>query len=556
MVSMRSGPPGHRRLRALVATLTAVAMAALAACTPQPDEPEVAAPTDRFGYLLNAPLVTTNAGSKVGVSTSAQLLSARLYPAVFVPGPTGQMIPNTDLVQTQVLPGTQRQVIYTLSDEARYSDGQPVTCTDFLLHYKAGVMEGLFASHLPLTSQIERMDCEPGAKRFTVVFEEDTGDRWRHLFGPGSVLPSHVIAREAGLSQTELVDALDTEDPTRLAEVARLWREGFSLRDFNPTLHVSAGPFLVESVGEHGEVTLVRNGNYFGDHARLASLVVWPQDADAAQLAEEGALRVADLTGTDPDWIDRNDPTNPFIFESRVGDLTDSLMLGDVGVFGSREARQAFAACVDQAAVAEASATAAGVEVPPVTVRSVAHYDPIRYQLADIADPYLGVDLERAGALAGTTVRIGYPVPDDRKAAMVEAIRLSCEPAGITVVDASVEGGSLTDLAHLTVGQWGQQEFRDGPLDAVLMAVDPMAEFPAASARASRTGALRETERQLWEEVPTIPLAAQPRTFAVDRSVGNLVVYTGVAGIGWNMDRWQATNEDDSGPTDPEPAGG
>ena len=77
-------------------------------------------------------------------------------------------------------------------------------------------MEGLFASHLPLTSQIERMDCEPGAKRFTVVFEEDTGDRWRHLFGPGSVLPSHVIAREAGLSQTELVDALDTEDPTRL----------------------------------------------------------------------------------------------------------------------------------------------------------------------------------------------------------------------------------------------------------------------------------------------------------------------------------------------------
>lgn len=555
MVSMRSGSPGHRRLRALVATLTAVALVALAACTPQPDEEAAPDPTDHFGYLLNAPLVTTNAGSQVGVSTNAQLISSRLYPAVFVPGPTGQMIPNTDLVHTQVLPGTQRQVIYTLSDEARYSDGEPVTCTDFLLHYKAGVMAGLFGSHLPLTAQIERMDCTPGAKRFTVVFQEDAGERWRHLFGPGSVLPAHIIAREAGLSEAELVDALDAEDPTQLGEVARLWREGFSLRDFNPAFHVSAGPFLVDSVGEHGEVTLVRNDNYFGDHARLPSLVVWPQDTDAAQLVGDGALRVADITGPDPDWIDRDDPANPFIFESRVGDLTDSLMLGDAGVFGSPEARQAFAACVDQPAVAEASAAVAGVEVPPVTVRSVAHYDPMRYQLADIADPHLGVDLERAGALAGATVRLGYPTPNERKAAMVEAIRLSCEPAGVTVVDASAEGGSLTDLAHLTVGQWGQQEFHDGPLDAVLLAVDPMAEFPAASARASRTEALRETEQTLWEEVPTIPLAAQPRTFAVDRSVGNLVVYTGVAGIGWNMDRWQATNEDDSGPTDPEPAG-
>ena len=36
-----------------------------------------------------------------------------------MPGPSGQMIPNTDLVTTQVLPGANRQVVYTLTDSYR-----------------------------------------------------------------------------------------------------------------------------------------------------------------------------------------------------------------------------------------------------------------------------------------------------------------------------------------------------------------------------------------------------------------------------------------------------
>ena len=69
--------------------------------------------SEEFGYQVQAPLVTVNAGSAEGHSTLAQELSGRLYPGVYVPGPNGQMIPNTDLVETQVLPGDRRQVIYT-----------------------------------------------------------------------------------------------------------------------------------------------------------------------------------------------------------------------------------------------------------------------------------------------------------------------------------------------------------------------------------------------------------------------------------------------------------
>lgn len=548
----RDHRPGTRAGRTVLAVLTALTLVTLTACSTGPEEPSAAKTAEHFGYLVNAPLETTNAAGNLGVSTNAQLLSGRLYPAVFVPGPAGQMIPNTDLVQTQVLPGANRQVIYTLTEQARYSDGAPITCTDFLLHYKAGVMEDLFSSHLPLTRQIERMDCLPGDKRFTVVFEEGEGGRWRHLFGPGTVLPSHVIARQAGLSEEELVTALQNEDYATLQEVARIWRDGFSLREFDPELQVSSGPFSIEAVGEHGEVSLVRNEHYFGDQAHLRRLVVWPRGTDAAGLADEGALRVADVPDATPEWVNRDDPMNPYEIESGVGDLTDFLLLGDAGVFSYPGARQAFAACVDQHAVAAASSRVSGVDVPAVGVHSVAHDDPVRYQLADITEPHLGVDLERARGLAGTTVRIGYVGPNERKAAMVEAIRASCEPAGITVVDASTEGDALGDLTRVTVGQWGQQQVQQGPLDAVLMAVDPMAEADTASARATAVEELRATETELWERVPSIPLAAQPRTFVIDREVGNVVVYTGMAGIGWNMDRWQVSSEDNGAARDPE----
>ena len=220
------------------------------------------------------------------------------------------MIPNTDLVTTQVLPGANRQVIYTLAEDATYSDGVPVTCTDFLLHYKAGVHDGLFGAHLPQTDDVLRMECQPGAKRFTVVFKEDSGGRWRHLFGPGTVLPSHAIAERAGLGENELNTALHVDDMVTLGEVAPIWRDGFNLDAFDPQLQVSAGPFVIESVGESGEVVLAPNEHYYGDQPNLDTIVVWPRGTDAEHLAAEGALRIADVRTEQASWVNRDDPTN------------------------------------------------------------------------------------------------------------------------------------------------------------------------------------------------------------------------------------------------------
>ncbi|WP_288831534.1 ABC transporter substrate-binding protein [uncultured Corynebacterium sp.] len=495
--------------------------------------------TDHFGYQLPNDVTTTNAGSMVGASQMAQALSGRLYPGVFVPGPSGQMIPNTDLATTQVLPGAQRRVVYTLSDAASFSDGTPVTCADYLLTYKAGQLPEVFGSHMPLFSEVESLSCQPGSKEFTLVFKEGAGARWRGLFGAGTVLPSHAVARRAGIDPGQVVDLLNAGDAEQLRPLAEAWRDGFNLDSFDPATQVSFGPYRVDSVGESGEVTLVANGSYYGDAPRTPKLAVWPASADPAELESSGALRVAELAEPAPAWLDLNAEGNAFDVSSVLGELTDSLTFAPAGIWASAANRKALSACVDPAAVAAASGAASGMEVPVNAVHVVAANDPLARRFGDIVDPHLPVDNAAASALAGVEVRIGYVGTSPRMAAMVEAIRASCAPAGVSVVDAG-GGKTLRDLTHLETGEWGEQVTVDGSIDAILRPVDATTEYTGPGNRSQDLAALREEEKKLWEELASIPLSVQPRSFAVDRNVGNVVVYTGTAGIGWNMDRWQS----------------
>ena len=521
-----------------VAALTVVASCvALAACGPEEDAGEEA--KKLFGYQVLSDPRSTNAGTLEGATDLAELLSVRLYPGVYVPGPSGQMIPNTDLVTTQVLPSDQRRVIYTLSDEAVFSDGTPVTCSDYLLTFTAGQYPGIFGSHMPLFDDTEDLSCTPGAKEFTLTFKEKRGARWRGLFEAGTVLPAHAVASKLGKSVEELDDDLRSDDFSRLKPVAEVWRDGFNLAEFDPELQVSFGPYKISEVGERGEVTLVANEHYYGDAPQTAEMVVWPGSADSGELAAAQALRIGDLRETDPAWHDVNAEGNRLDVQTSVGELTEALRFPEVGMWAIPENRQAFAKCVDPKAVAKASSDVAGVDVPVAPLHVLRHTDPLAPRVGDVAEPHLAVDIDAASALAGTEVRIGYPYPDARFAAMVESIRRSCEPAGITVRDVTEGGKTLADLPRAEYDEWGNETWTEASADVILRAGDPMREYPSADNRAQELGALRAQEGYLWNELSSIPLAAQPRTFAVDSEVRNVVPYTGLAGIGWNMDRWQ-----------------
>ena len=153
----------HWGRKAIASCVSALALAA-SACSGQGGEEDTSsAPQEPesygyFGYQVNSRLATTNAGTSFGDATSAGLLSTRLYPGLFVPGPSGELIPNADLVETEELPpvagSDQRSVQLTLEEDAVFSDGTPVTCDDYLLTYVAGTHPAEFASHMPLMNDI------------------------------------------------------------------------------------------------------------------------------------------------------------------------------------------------------------------------------------------------------------------------------------------------------------------------------------------------------------------------------------------------------------------
>ena len=531
-----------RFTRAVAAVAAAaVSIFALTACDTSDSENEES--KKLFGYQALGELRTTNSGTLEGATDLAEQLSVRLYPGVYVPGPSGQMIPNTDLVTTQVLPSDQRKVIYTLSDAAVFSDGTPVTCSDFLLTFTAGHYPSMFGSHMPLFDDTEELSCTPGSKEFTLTFKEKRGARWRGLFDAGTVLPAHAVAAKLGKSVEELDSDLQSNDFSRLKPIGDVWRHGFSLAEFDPALQVSFGPFKIAEVGERGEVTLVANEHYYGDAPQTPEMVIWPGSADSGELAEDEALRIGDLRQTSPAWHDVDAEGNRLSVDSQIGELTESLTFPFVGMWAIHENRQAFAKCVDPRAVAKASGDVAGIDVPVTPLHVLPHADPLSARVKDVAASNLDVDIEGASVLSGTEIRIGYPYPDARFAAMVESIRRTCEPAGITVKDVTEGGKTLADLPRAEYDEWGNETWTDGAADVILHATDPMREFPSANNRAQELGALRAQEGHLWKQLPSIPLAAQPRTFAVDGAVRNVVPYTGLAGIGWNMDRWQLNTE-------------
>ena len=167
-----------------------------------------------------------------------------------------------------------------------------------------------------------------------------------------------------------------------------------------------------------------------------------------------------------------------------------------------------------------------------MTLRRVRNDDRVAAQMASLTT--VPVDNAAASGLSGYTIGVGYLAPNPRYKAMVEQLRAACEPAGITVEDRSGDRVSREQLSADPAT--GQPE-----IDVYLGAVDPMREHSAPASSVKNASALRTLEQDLWEELPSIPISAQPRTFITDRAVTGVVPYTGPAGIGWNLDRWSYT---------------
>lgn len=494
----------------------------------------LSSPPEQFGYVLTSDLVTSNAGTGVGVATDAAKVSARLYPGAFIAGPRGQILPNGDLVTAKPAPGDPRRVDYTINADATYSDSQPVVCDDFLLTYQASKRPDLFGSDMPLFGQVQNVDCTAGAKQFSVQFADKRGARYRELFGPGTVLPSHIVSEKAGVD--DVVVAIDSMDEQALTDLGKAWQDVFNFETTDPSKVPTSGPYKIAAREDDGSLKLEKNPEWRGVEATQSPVYLWPQDADVQQLAEDKQLSVVDISrgaGDKPGKVAAELGVNgdDFRVVESNSERADTLRLSDLGVLQAPATRRALNACIDRQAIAQSVEEETGAPVQPTGLRVIGSMHPLRSYLDDINGRNTDVDTQQARTLLnGLTIRVGFLDGVPRYKKIVDALKTSCEKAGVTIepIPRKAEDFGLLGVDYDVALDTRSATGRNSEVN---------------STQASGLKEIRVAETILAEQAMTLPLVTEPRTILAEVHAANVLDSSSDTGVSWNMDRWVEADE-------------
>ncbi|NNH71514.1 peptide-binding protein [Nocardia uniformis] len=565
--------PGRLARGVALVAAGALAAGALAGCAGKNQVPSI-------GYGVDAVVASYNGGTTLGASSGAAAVFPRVLTGFFYTGPDGQQVADTDTGTAKEVPGETQTIQYRLNPDGIWSDGTPTACDDLVLAWAA--RGGRFTTPgpggpVPLFgtastagySDIERVECQPGSKDATVSFRPGRKyAAWKTLFAAGELMPAHVAASAANVS--DVVSAVQGGEPGAVERIADFWNNGWTLTPgkLDASVLPSSGPYRIESFTSDDGLVLVKNEKWWGNAAKTPRIVVWPKDFDLKSKLSDNAVGVLDIgAGSLADA-----ELGGFSVQNLPGRGAEQLVLSTGGVFSSAEARRALALCTPRQDLYDKLGhpdfeASGGLGSGPLNSRTL-QQDSLYYpSVTGAANRYLNSDVAAAQQALGAarvqnpTIRIGYLAPDARRAQTVQLIADACRPAGITVVDS---GGPDFAPAQLAEGRV------DALLGGTASLPGPSGSLPGVDAAAALRGGqglnfgrfdnprydaisdqlateensttvlnlLTEQENLLWNEMPSIPLLATPRTIAFGDGMENGIANPAKAGAGWNMDRW------------------
>ncbi|MFD4367688.1 ABC transporter substrate-binding protein [Rhodococcus sp. NPDC058521] len=550
---------------------TALVAGTLASCSSEGEQ------IPSIGYAIDNTITTYNAGTVDGAASGARQAFGRVLPGFTFTGPEGGAVADTDIGSAAPVPGDSLTIAYTINQASVYSDGVPVTCDDLVLAWAAhsgrftGADGQLFqAASTAGYSDIQSIDCRPGAKDARVVFEPGRAfSDWRSLFGATALMPAHVVQTATGAN---IVDSVQNSDEDAMARIAEFWNTGWDLApgDVDPTKFPASGPYKIESYTEDDGLVLVENDQWWGNRPATSRIVIWPKSDELPSRVDDGDVQVIDVAAGSVDGLN----LEGFEEVETASRNLEQFVLSTEGEFGSAAARRAFAACLPREQLASEFGTTKDPEAGAVGVdgtvdtRFTAPDTLIYPQVAAAAggrfrQPDAGAVKSALAEADATnlTVRVGYLGPDAYRAAIVSAAAAACEPMGITVEDAgspdfrpsalrdgqvdAVLGGTAsvqgaggtaapTTAAYALRAGNGSNfgRYDNGRINQI---VDQLAIDPSTGTQLSLS---TEAENILWNEVPTVPLFEQVRINAFDKGMSVVQANGTRSGAGWNMDRW------------------
>ena len=508
----------------------------------------------------------------------------RMFSSFWYFGTDGSIIPNKDFGTYEKTSDDPLTVKYTISDDAKWSDGTPVTAGDFIFHWAANndtvKAEG---SETPLFDSIsfeqgkyipEAPEGEADGKEFTVTYPEPYAD-WEILIS--TALPAHIVAKEAGMSFEELVTAAKEKDVEALTPAAEFWNDGW---DFSPgelpdaSLVPSMGPYKFKDGGwQAGQsITLEANPEYWGTPPATKELVLRFADPKThVQALQNGDLDVIEPQAT-VDTLQQLEGLGEDVNVQTGDQLTWEHVdynRGGGSVFAdSPELREAFALCLPRQQIVDNLIKPIYADAQVMNLREVFPFQDKYQEVVDEAYPKemdepnieKAKELVEKSGVSKPTVRLGYQAGNQRRTETVALIKSSCDQAGFDVQDANspvffkevmpagdydaalyawAGSGQKASGANIyqSDGAQNQQSYNNPEVDA---AWDKLATSLDENEQLEQ---VKTIEKLLWEDFQAIPLYAHPGLVGHKADVANVRDTAAQSGALWNVEQWVRVQE-------------
>ena len=517
-------------------------------------------------------------------TTYNSAVADRMFSSFWYFGTDGSIIPNEDFGTYEKTSDDPLTVKYTISDDAKWSDGTPVTAGDFIVHWAANndtiKAEG---AETPLFDSIsfeqgkyipEAPEGEADGKEFTVTYPEPYAD-WEILIS--TALPAHIVAKEAGMSFEELVTAAKEKDVEALTPAAEFWNDGW---DFSPgelpdaSLVPSMGPYKFKDGGwQAGQsITLEANPEYWGTPAATKELVLRFADPKThVQALQNGDLDVIEPQAT-VDTLQQleglGDDVNVQTGDQLTWEHVD-YNRGEGSVFAdSPELREAFALCLPRQQIVDNLIKPIYADAQVMNLREVFPFQDKYQEVVDEAYPKemdepnieKAKELVEKSGVSTPTVRLGYQAGNQRRTETVALIKSSCDQAGFDVQDANspvffkevmpagdydaalyawAGSGQKASGANIyqSDGAQNQQSYNNPEVDA---AWDKLATSLDENEQLEQ---VKTIEKLLWEDFQAIPLYAHPGLVGHKADVANVRDTAAQSGALWNVEQWVRVQE-------------
>ena len=517
-------------------------------------------------------------------TTYNSAVADRMFSSFWYFGTDGSIIPNEDFGTYEKTSDDPLTVKYTISDDAKWSDGTPVTAGDFIVHWAANndtvKAEG---SETPLFDSIsfeqgkyipEAPEGEADGKEFTVTYPEPYAD-WEILIS--TALPAHIVAKEAGMSFEELVTAAKEKDVEALTPAAEFWNDGW---DFSPgelpdaSLVPSMGPYKFKDGGwQAGQsITLEANPEYWGTPPATKELVLRFADPKThVQALQNGDLDVIEPQAT-VDTLQQLEGLGEDVNVQTGDQLTWEHVdynRGEGSVFAdSPELREAFALCLPRQQIVDNLIKPIYADAQVMNLREVFPFQDKYQEVVDAAYPKemdqpnieKAKELVEKSGVSTPTVRLGYQAGNQRRTETVALIKSSCDQAGFDVQDANspvffkevmpagdydaalyawAGSGQKASGANIyqSDGAQNQQSYNNPEVDA---AWDKLATSLDENEQLEQT---KTIEKLLWEDFQAIPLYAHPGLVGHKADVANVRDTAAQSGALWNVEQWVRVQE-------------